>query len=365
MPTAKPLLAALGAASAAAVLILAGCSPAPAGAGEKKDAAGGLSVVATTTQVADFTRNVVGDTPGVTVTQLIQPNQSAHSYDPSAADLSLLAQADVLVINGVGLESWLDDAVEASGFNGATVDTDHGIDILDADAESGDGADHADDGADHADEGAEHAEEGADHAAEEEAGHDHSSGNPHIWTDVTNAQSMVKTIAAGLAAESPAHADAFEENADEYTGKLAELDAWIRANVESVPASSRLLVANHDALGYFTAAYDITYVGSVIPSFDDNAEPSAAQIDDLVESIKKSGVKAVFSEASVSAKAAKTIADEAGVTVYSGDGALYVDSLGPDGSAGASYISSQVHNVGLILESWGAAASDLPAALKE
>lgn len=351
MLTAKPLLAALGAASAAAVLILAGCAPAQAGAGEKKDAAGGLSVVATTTQVADFTRNVVGDTAGVTVTQLIQPNQSAHSYDPSAADLSLLARADVLVINGVGLESWLDDAVEASGFNGATVDTDHGIDILGADTEPG--------------EGTEHAEEDAEHAEEGDAGHDHSSGNPHIWTDVTNAQTMVKTIADGLAAESPAHADAFATNAEVYTGKLTELDAWIRANVESVPAPSRLLVANHDALGYFTAAYGITYVGSVIPSFDDNAEPSAAQIDDLVESIKKSGVKAVFSEASVSAKAAKTIADEAGVTVYSGDGALYVDSLGPEGSAGASYISSQVHNVGLILESWGVTPSDTPAALKE
>lgn len=341
----RPHLAALAATSAAAVLLLAGCSAAPAGAGQANDAGGELSVVATTTQVADFTRNVVGDTPGTSVTQLIQPNQSAHSYDPSAADLAVLADADVLVISGVGLESWLDGAIDASGFDGATIDADEGVAILDADG---------------------HDEEAASGESETaEAGHDHSSGNPHIWTDVQNAQAMVATIADGLASASEPHADAFHANADAYTGKLAELDAWIRANVDTVPAASRLLVANHDALGYFTAAYGITYVGSIIPSFDDNAEPSAAQIDELVDAIKKSGVKAVFSEASVSPKAARTIAAEADVTVFSGEDALYVDSLGPAGSPGETYISSQLHNVTAILQSWGVTPSAIPAGLEQ
>ncbi|HYI31928.1 MAG TPA: metal ABC transporter substrate-binding protein [Glaciibacter sp.] len=344
MPITKPRLAALAAASAAAVLILAGCSAAPADAGQANGSGDGLSVVATTTQVADFTRNVVGDTPGTSVTQLIQPNQSAHSYDPSAADLAVLAEADVLVINGVGLESWLDDAIEASGFDGATVDADHGVVIQDADG-------HED-------------ETESSETETGEAGHDHSSGNPHIWTDVQNAQAMVTTIADGLASASDAHADAFRASADAYTGKLAELDAWIRANVDTVPAPSRLLVANHDALGYFTAAYGITYVGSIIPSFDDNAEPSAAQIDELVSAIKKAGVTAVFSEASVSPKTARTIAGEAGVEVFSGEDALYVDSLGPDGSPGETYISSQVHNVTAILRSWGVSPSPVPAGLE-
>lgn len=341
----RPCLAALAATSAAAVLLLAGCSVAPAGAGQANGADGDLSVVATTTQIADFTRNVVGDSPGTSVTQLIQPNQSAHSYDPSAADLAVLADADVLVINGVGLESWLDGAIDASGFDGTTVDADEGLAILDADGHE------------------EEAESGDTEAGE--AGHDHSSGNPHIWTDVQNAQAMVTTIAEGLAAASEPHADAFHANADAYTGKLEELDAWIRANVDTVPAASRLLVANHDALGYFTAAYGITYVGSIIPSFDDNAEPSAAQIDELVDAIKKSGVKAVFSEASVSPKAARTIAAEADVTVFSGEDALYVDSLGPDGSPGETYISSQLHNVTAILQSWGVTPSAVPAVLEQ
>jgi zinc/manganese transport system substrate-binding protein/manganese/iron transport system substrate-binding protein len=123
-------------------------------------------------------------------------------------------------------------------------------------------------------------------------------------------------------------------------------------------------VSNHDALGYFTAAYGIDYVGSVIPSFDDNAEPSAAEIDSLVAAITAVGVKAIFSEASVSPKTAETIATEAGVTVYSGDDALYVDSLGPDGSDGETYIKAQLHNTTLMLESWGVTPSALPANLQ-
>ena len=338
--------------ASAAALILAGCAATPAGAGASLDASGDLKIIATTTQMADFTRSVVGDTASVTVTQLIQPNQSAHSYDPSAADLTALAQADVLVINGVGLEEWLDDAIDASGFDGVTIDSDEGISISDDAA----GDEHADEATD----------EHADAATDDHS--DHAGGNPHIWTDVQNAVTMVHTIAQGLgeaSADSTANAQSFSANATAYSGKLSELDDWIRTNVSTVPADQRLLVSNHDALGYFTAAYGITYVGSVIPSFDDNAEPSAAAIDELVAAITATGVKAVFSEASVNPKAAKTIASEANVTVYSGDDALYVDSLGPAGSAGDTYIRAQLHNVTLILKSWGVTPTAIPANLQE
>jgi ABC-type Zn uptake system ZnuABC Zn-binding protein ZnuA len=123
-------------------------------------------------------------------------------------------------------------------------------------------------------------------------------------------------------------------------------------------------VTNHDAFTYFVDAYDITFVGSVIPSFDDNAEPSAAEIDELVATIRETGVKAVFSEASISPKTAETIAREAGVTVYSGDDALYGDALGAAGSDGETYLGSQEHNVRLILESWGVEPSALPDVLQ-
>ena len=337
----------LPALAATAALVLAGCSTTATNASTGSD--GDLKVVATTTQIADLTRNIVGDTDGVTITQLIQPNQSAHSYDPSVADLTALGEADVLVINGVGLEEWLDDAIEASGFDGVTIDSDEGITILDGEAGHEDEAAHADE-----------ATEGE--ATEEE--HDHEGGNPHIWTDVTNAEAMVATIADGLAGASAAHAADFEANEAAYADRLAELNGWIHENVDAVPDAERLLVSNHDAFGYFTAAYGITYVGSVIPSFDDNAEPSAAEIDALVAAVKTTGVKAVFSEASINPKAADTIAAEAGVAVYSGDDALYGDSLGPADSDGATYIASQLHNVRLILQSWGVTPSAVPADLQ-
>ena len=336
---------------ASAALALSGCS-----AGTTASADGGaadLRIVATTTQVADFTRNVIDDASGVDLTQLIQPNQSAHSYDPSAADLTALGAADVLVINGVGLEEWLDDAIAASGFDGVTIDADEGITI----SEVGAGDEHA---GDEADARADDAED--EHAADDE--HAHEGGDPHIWTNVQNAETIVGTITDGLVAADEGNAAIFESNATAYTAQLSTLDDWIRTNVETVPESDRLLVSNHDALGYFTAAYHIDYVGSVIPSFDDNAEPSAAEIDTLVAAITATGVTAVFSEASLSPKTADAIATEAGVTVYSGDDALYVDSLGPEGSAGDTYIKAQLHNATLVLESWGVTPSALPADLQ-
>jgi len=324
---------------AAAALALSGCSATPTVS--SSDAA--LRIVTTTTQVADFTRAVVGDAPDVSLTQLIQSNQSAHSYDPSVADLTALGSADVLVINGLGLEEWLSDAIDASGFDGVTIDASHDVTVLGSEV----GAEHAD--------------------GEAEEHSDHTDGDPHIWTDVRNAETIVNTIEVGLAgAEGTSASDLslFTANAAAYSARLAELDAWIHENIDAVPAAERLLVSNHDALGYYTAAYGITYVGAVIPSFDDNAEPSAAAIDTLVSAITATGVKAVFSEASLSPKMADTIASEANVTVYSGDDALYVDSLGPQGSAGDSYLKAQIHNTTLILESWGATATVLPSDLQ-
>jgi zinc/manganese transport system substrate-binding protein/manganese/iron transport system substrate-binding protein len=346
---------ATGAAMVAATLALASCaSPGASGS----DGPSGPSIVATTTQVGDFTRELVGGTAAVT--QLLAPAQSAHSFDPSAAQLLALADADALVVNGAGLESWLDDAVSASGFDGVFIDASTGIEVYG----TGD-HDHDDEAADGTD-GADAAEDGHDDAAGGDAhdGHDHGDGNPHIWTDPELAEHMVENIARGLEKVPGVDATALAANEQAYLDELDALDAWIEENVEAVPVDRRLLVTNHDAFTYFIDAYDLTFVGSVIPSFDDNAEPSAAEIDDLVARIRATGVQAVFSEASISPKAAETIAREAGVTVHSGDDALYGDSLGAEGTPGETYLGSQVHNATLILESWGVTPSPLPAVLQ-
>ena len=360
------------------VFALSGCAPAASNA-----ATDSFSVVATTTQVADFSREIAG--AAGTVTGLVLANQSVHGFDPSANNLLELGAADVLVTNGVELESWLDDAITASGFDGTVIDASTGVTLLEAgaaeDSHAEDEATHSEDEAahteedDHAAEEAAHAEEDshaaeeAAHAAEEAAaasedGHDdHGAYDPHIWTNPANAIVMVQNITAGFAAADPAQATAFETNSAAYIEKLTALNGWATASIDQVPVAERLLVTNHDAFTYFYNAYGITFVGSIIPSLDDNAEPSAAELDTLIAAITASGAKAVFSEASLSPKLAETIGQEAGVTVYSGENALYSDSLGAAGSAGESYLSATIHNVTVLMDSWGYEALPLPATL--
>lgn len=297
---------------AGTVMVLSGCSsPDP-----RPDT---FRVVATTTQVTDFTRQIVG-TAGV-VQGIVTANQTAHAFDPSAKVLLELAQADALVINGVGLEPWLSDAIDASGFRGTVIDASADVTVVD--------------------------------------------GDPHVWTSISNAQTMVNTIAHGLAEVDPMQANTFETNAKTYDDKLASLANWARADIEQVPADKRLLVTNHDALAYFVDEFGITFVGSIIPSFDDNAEPSAAEIDQLVAKIKASGAKAVFSESTISPKLAQTIAAEAGVAVYAGEDALYADTLGPSGSDGQTYIDATIHNVRVLVTAWGGTNLPLPKDLTQ
>jgi len=333
--------AALIGAAATATLGLTGCAGATA-------APDGVTIVATTTQVGDFTRALVGEQ--AEVTQLLAAGQSAHAFDPSAAQLAALANADALVISGAGLESWIDDAIDASGFEGLLIDAGEGVVTHGTHEHDGD-EDHDHGG-------------GGGHDDGHDDDHDHAGGNPHIWTDPALAEVMVRTIADGLAEIDGLDSGELEASASAYEAKLVALDDWITENIEMVPVDDRLLVTNHDAFTYFVEAYGITFVGSVIPNFDDNAEPSAAEIDELIARIAETGATAVFAEGSISPKAAETIAREAGIDVYSGDDALYADSLGAPGSEGATYLGSQIHNVRLILASWGATPSPLPAALE-
>lgn len=309
-------------------------------------AADALPVVATTTQVADLVRNVAGDR--AEVTQLVQPNESAHSFDPTAADLLAVSEAKVLVVNGAGLEPWLDSVTAAAGFSGLRIDSSEGIELGGSHSHDDDYADEADD---------DHAEEADDDHAEEK--------NPHIWMAPANAEQMVRNIADGLAKADPDSAQTYEDNAVAYIAKLTALDKWVSESINQVPEADRLMVSNHDAFYYYLKAYHITFVGSIIPNFEDNAEPSAAQLQELIVEIKKLGVKAIFSEAAIDPKAAEQVAKSAGVTVYSGDDALYGDSLGPAGSDGATYIDATIHNTTVLLTAWGATPVALPSELAD
>ncbi|MEV7807098.1 metal ABC transporter substrate-binding protein [Microbispora sp. NPDC088329] len=290
--------------SSAALLVLfaAGCggSDQPS---TPADPAQPLKVVATTTQVADFARNIGGDR--VRVHQLLRPNVDPHDYEPSPADMRAIAEADVLVKNGVGLEKWLEETISAAGFDGPVVDASTGVRIRD--------------------------------------------GDPHIWHNPLNAKTMVATIERGFAAADPGDSAAYQANRAAYDAKLDALDTEIAKRIESVPADRRKLVTNHDAFGYYLDRYKLTFVGSIIPSFDTSAELSAKQVSGLVAKIKATGVAAIFSEASLPPKTAEAIGREAGVTVVAGEDALFGDSLGPEGSAGATYLQMEEHNTDTIV----------------
>jgi len=299
-------------------------------------------VVATTTQIGDFVRHVVGDAEGVAVNQLLQAGSSPHAYDPSAVDLVALGEADLVVENGLELEPWLTDAMAASGSEALIIDTSKGVTFL-----AGEHDEESDDGDDH------------DHDHD----HDHGEYDPHIWHSAANAQIMVNNILDSLVEADPARASEYTAHAEAYIATLEDLNTWITDSISQVFPSDRLLVTSHDAFGYYIDAYDLEFVGAIIPSLDDSAEASAAEIDELLALIDATGARAIFAETSVNPSAARTLASEAGVTVFAGDEALYADSLGAEGSSGATYIASMVHNTQRIVESWNASQLPLPASL--
>ena len=284
-------------------VLLAGCS-----GGDRPSGGDGkvLEVVATTTQVADFTRVLGGDR--VRVTGLIKPNVDAHDFEPSPADLDAIAKADLVVKNGVGLEKWLDDTITSSGFQGPVVDASQGVTVRTVEGEGPD---------------------------------------PHIWQNPRNAQIMAANIEHGLAQAEPAGAVAFKANLDAYTKELTTLDAEVQRKIDAL--ANKKLVTNHDAFSYYVDRYGLEFVGSIIPSFDTSAELSGTDVRDIVAKIEQTKVKAVFSETSLPPKTAQAIASEAGVKVVQGEDALYGDSLGPAGSDGDTYVKMIRHNTTTIV----------------
>ncbi|WP_327001895.1 metal ABC transporter substrate-binding protein [Dactylosporangium sp. NBC_01737] len=301
---------------AAVLLSLTGGLAACGEASTAQPAAGTkLAVVATTTQVADFARIIGGDR--VAVTQILKPNIDPHDYEPTPADLTAIGAATVLVKSGVGVEGWLDATVGSAGFKGTLVDASTGVKIRQGE------------------------------------GDEEKTGDPHIWHDPRNAKLMAQNIEKAFAAAATADAAAFAEHLAGYSAKLDALDANIAAKIAKLPASDRKLVTNHDAFGYYIDRYQLEFVGSIIPSFDTSAELSAKDIDDIVAKIRQTGAKAVFSESSLPPKTAEAIARQAGVKVVAGEDALYGDTLGPEGSAGDTYLKMMEHNTDTIVKAIG------------
>jgi manganese/iron transport system substrate-binding protein len=258
-----------------------------------------IHVLATTTVLADLARNAGGDR--VEVTSLVPAGAEPHTFAPRPSDLRKVADADVILMNGLGLDDWLRPlADEAKRKDAVVVELGVGLDGVTylASGEEGSGAAPAP-------------------AAPGE------TANPHVWLNVAYAEKYVERIADALAAFRPADADAIHTSADAYRQTLVDLDASIRARVGALPADHRRIVSFHDAFPYYAAAYGLDIVGVVVPV--PGQEPSAADVVALVDAIRAAGATAIFAEAQFTPKVADQIATETGVTVVA---TLYNDSLG-------------------------------------
>ena len=272
---------------------------------------GRLRVVATTTQLGDFARNVGGER--VTVSQLLQPNTDPHDYEPTPSDVTAVTGARVVIEHGLGLDDWLDQVVANAGGAPARIVATRGITLLPGDDKE-------------------------------------PAGDPHVWLDPTNAITMVRNIATGLAAADPAGAETYRANADRYVAEIEAMDAQLTARIAAVPAASRKIVTDHDAFGYFAKHFRIRVVGTVIPSLSTAAEPAAKDVAALTATIRREGVRTVFPESSVDPRLQRAIAHESGATLGE---PLFGDTLGPADTPAGTYLGMMRSNMDAIIAGIG------------
>ncbi len=456
-------------------MLLAACSPAaaPAPAATEVDRSTvshgpSLKVLASTTFLADIAQNIAGER--AMVTSLLPVGADPHSYQAAPTDVAKITESNVLILNGVEYEHFIEPLLENAGGERLVIEATAGLEVLqmEAHADEHEGEDHSPEAhskevceqlegktakeeiqagtdADSAVElheeghaaGEEHAHEreivtlklnaqadstfagyilfdsekeqgyaftaalgqiavtdsagatleaaqtltidcsgmsigkiyklpageyvvavtGATaesvvfsaapmHAEEGHEGHSHEAGDPHMWLDPSRVVKYVENIRDGLSQADPDGAETYKANAAAYIAQLNDLDKWITEQVNSIPAERRLLVTNHESLGYFAARYGFKVIGTVIPSLSTEASPSAQQMAGLVEQIKAAKAPAIFLGGAENPNLAKQIAEETGIKVVEG---LYLETL-TDGGPASTYIDMMRYNVTAIVE---------------
>ena len=257
-----------------------------------------LNVVASFSILGDFVRNVGGDR--VSVTTLAGADGDVHVYTPAPADAKKIADASLLVINGLGLEGWLPRLLQASGSKAPIIVATKAIAPL-------------------------------------KVG---SDADPHAWQSVANAKIYVTNISDALAAADPAGAGAYRANAQTYLTKLDALDREAREAVAQIPPARRKVISTHDAFGYFAAAYGIEFIAPLGVSTE--SEASARDIADIITQIRTQKIPAVFLENISDSRLIRRISAETGARV---GGTLYSDSLTGEKGDAPTYIDMVRHNI--------------------
>ena len=287
----------LAVATGFAVLVAAG----PAGSQESAPAK--LKVLATFSILGDFVRNVGGDR--VEVATLVGPNSDAHVYAPAPADAKKVADAALVITNGLGFEGWMGRLIKASGSNAPVLIATKGI---------------------------------KERRATDS--HGHGGADPHAWQSVANAKVYVANIRDALIAADPAGKTAYEANAAAYLAKVDALDNEVRAAVAAIPADRRKVISTHDAFGYFQQTYGIEFIAPQGVSTE--SEPSARDVARIITQVKKQKIPAVFLENIADTRLMERIAQETGARI---GGKLYSDALTGDPGDATSYIDLIRHNM--------------------
>jgi len=283
-----------------AALFLTACGSAP------KSNDNALSVLASTTFLADIAQNVAGDR--LKVDSLLPFGADPHAYQAAPSDVAKIAKSNLLILNGVEYEHFIESLLENAGGERVIVIATDGL---------------------------------TPNQMEDEENASQMVGDPHMWLDPNLVITYVENIRDGLIKVDSDGTETYNANAEAYITQLKNLDAWIVEQVNTVPAERRLLVTNHEAMGYFAERYGFTIVDTILPSFSSEASASAQEIAASIEAVKTSGAPAIFLGEVENTDLANQIAAETGVTVIN---TLYLETL-TNGEPAATYLEMMKHNV--------------------
>ena len=297
-------------------------------ASEAESSSSTVSVVSTTTMLGSVVGDIVAcASPNSTAITLMPVGADPHDFSPSSAEVADMVTSDLVVANGLMLEAGLEDALENAASDGATV-----LEVAPLVDPIPFGGGHGDEHGD---------EDGDEHGDEDEDAH--GSEDPHFWFDMNRMATAAEIIGAELAEN---NGDVFADCGSKIADEIRSAEQDVRALLESVPADQRILVTDHDALGYLADVYGYEIAGTVIPSGTTLAEPSSADLVELVDVIEDEGVQVIFANTADPTTLADAVAAEAGTDVQVVT--LFVGSLGGPDSGAEDYVSMMLTNAELI-----------------
>ena len=310
-----------------------------------------IPVVATFSILGDMVERIGGE--HIELTTLVGPDGDTHVYQPTPKAARSVAEADVLFMNGLEFEGWLERLAEAASFDGAMVVATTGVVPIafeeheDADHEEHDEHKEHDDHDDHG-EHDDHEEHDDHKEHDDHAGHDHGTFDPHAWQSLDNAVIYANNIAAGLAQADPANASAYYTNRAAFVTEIEALKSDVDAMMAALPADKRTVVTPHDAFGYFSEAYNLTFEAP--QGMSTESEVSAADVAALITQIRRESISAVFIESITDNRMMEQIANETGATI---GGTLYSDALSGETGPASTYLDMMRHNATTLSDALG------------